>query len=246
MDKTKAEFVRLIRYAAADDKTDAAAELSNFLTRCFVRADSDFDGKVFIDQFDDLVEEAAALPRKYGYAPQASDMYPTAEARKAARAQMFRDMNTHHAGFITLAEWLDYSLKHIKGKAKALPKDYLEGACTKDEFITFIKKAVKKSNPEFKELYFFLLAIFTDADSNHDGAVSYRGFDHMIELAAAAPRKHGLAPPSNVMFKTESDRLAKHLGIFKRLDTNADNNISFDQWLNYALTHIMGKVANLK
>ena len=131
-------------------------------------------------------------------------------------------------------------------KAQGLPKDYLEGDCTKAEFITFIKKAVKKGNPEFKELYQFLLAVFTDADSNHDGAVSYRGFDYMIELAAAAPRKHGLAPPSNVMFKNESERLAKRLEIFKLLDNRGSGNISFDQWLTYAVEHIMGKVATLK
>ena len=246
MDKTKEEFVRFIRYATSDNKTDAFGELSNFLTRCFVRADTDFDGKVFIDQFDGLIEEAAALPRKYGFAPPASEMYPTAEARKAARAQMFRDMNFQNDGFITLVEWIDYSVKHIMGKARGLPKDYLEGDCTKEEFITFIKKAVKKSNPEFKELYFFLLAVFTDADTNHDGAVSHRGFDIMIEKAAAAPRKHGLAPPTSTMFKTDSERIAKRLEYFKEMDSNNDDSISFDEWLNYAMTHIMGKVAALK
>ena len=255
MDKTKEEFIRFIRYATGaygrsdavgDNTTDAFAELSNFLTRCFIRADTDFDGKVFIDQFDGLVEEAAALPRKYGFAPPASSLFPTEEARKAARAQMFRDMNTAHAGFITLAEWIDYAVKHIIGKANNLPRDYLEGDCTKEEFLTFIKKAVKRSTPEFKDLYFFLLAVFTDADSNHDGAVSYRGLDYMIELAAAAPRKHGLAPPSSTMFKNESERLAKRLEYFKEMDKKGTGTISFDQWLNYALTHIVGKVATLK
>ena len=245
MDKTKEEFVRFVRYAAGDQKTDAFAELSNFLTRCFIRADTDFDGKVFIDQFDDLIEEAAALPRKYGFAPPSSQMYPTVEARKAGRAQMFRDMNTMSDGFITLAEWIDYAVKHIIGKAKGLPKDYLEGDCSKEEFVDFIKKAVRKSTPEFKELYFFLLAVFTDADSNHDGAVSHRGFDYMIELAAAAPRRHGLAPATSAMFKTESDRLAKRLEYFKAMDKKGTGQISFDQWLDYAVTHIMGKVAAL-
>ena len=245
MNKSKEEFIRMVRYAAADNKSDAAAELSNFLMRCFIRADTDFDGKVFIDQFDDLIEQAAALPRKYGLAPKDTDMYPTEEARKAARAQMFRDMNFLNDGYITLEEWIAYSLEHIIAKAKNLPKDYLEGDCSKEEFITFMKKAVKRSNPEFKDLYFFLLAVFTDADSNHDGAVSYKGFDYMIEKAAAAPRMHGLAPSTSVMFKNESERLAKRLEWFKKMDVNNDNNISFDEWLKFALNHIMGKVAAL-
>ena len=109
MDKTKEEFMRFIRYAMSDEKTDAFSELSNFLTTCFIRADTDFDGKVFIDQFDDLVEAAAALPRRYGLAPKASDMYPTAAARKAARAQMFRSMNVKNDGFLTLQEWIAYA-----------------------------------------------------------------------------------------------------------------------------------------
>jgi hypothetical protein len=132
------------------------------------------------------------------------------------------------------------------GKAKGLPKDYLEGDCTKAEFITFIKKAVRRGNPEFKELYYFLLACFTDADSNHDGAVSYRGFDQMIEVAAAAPRKHGLAPTTAEMFKNETDRLAKRGEVFKQIaNKEGDQIISFDAWLDYAVKHIMGKVAAL-
>ena len=246
MDKTREEFIHFIRDAMSNNQSDSFAELYNFLLGCFVRADTDFDGKVFIDHFDSLVEEAATLPRKYGFAPQSSDMYPNGEARKAARAQMFRDMNFHNDGYITLEEWIDFSLKHIMGKAKTLGKDYLGGDCTKEEFITFIKKAVKRSNPEFKELFFFLLKCFTDADRDHDGAVNHKEFDAMVEEAAAAPRKHGLAPLSRVMFKTDAERLAKRLEYFQLMDTNKDDTISFDEWLNYAMEHIMGKVAALK
>jgi uncharacterized protein YqcC (DUF446 family) len=246
MDKTKEEFIHFIRDAMADKKSDSFVELYNFLLGCFVRADSDFDGKVFIDQFDMLIEEAAALPRKHGLAPKASDMYPTLEARKTARAQMFNDMNFHHDGYITLEEWIDFSVKHIMGKAKTLGRDYLGGDCTKGEFITFIKKAVIKSNQEYHELFFFLLKCFTDADRDHDGAVNHKEFDAMIEEAAQAPRKHGLAPLSRVMFKTDAERLAARAEYFRVMDTNKDDTISFDEWLKYAMDHIMGKVAALK
>ena len=246
MDKTKEEFVVFIRDAMDNKQSASFAELYNFLLGCFVRADIDLKGKVFINQFDPLIEEAAALPRKYGLAPKASDMYPNQEARRTARGKMFKTMTTATSDYITLDRWIDFAIKHIMGKAKTLEKDHLGGNCTKEEFIVFIKKAVNKSNPEFKELYFFLLNCFKHADLNDDGLVDHKEFDSMIEEAAAAPRKHGLAPATSVMFRTETERLTKRLEYFKMMDIGKDNNISFDQWLNYAMEHIMGKVAALK
>jgi Ca2+-binding EF-hand superfamily protein len=229
-----------------DQKSDAFAELYNFLLGCFTRADTDLDGKVFIDQFDSLIEEAADLPRKYGLAPKSSDMYSTDDVRKAARAQMFREMNLAKDGYITFEEWIGFSIKHIMGKVATLDRDYLAGDCTKQEFIGFIRKAVIKTNPEYRDLYFFLLKCFADADRDRDGAVNSTEFDAMIEVAAAAPRKHGLAPLSRVMFKNDAQRLAKRTEYFRQMDKNRDNTISFDEWLQYANEHIMGKVAALK
>ena len=131
-------------------------------------------------------------------------------------------------------------------KSKTLNKDILAGEnVTKEEFVEFIRKAVNKSNPEYRELYFFLLKCFTDADKDRSGGVDPVGFDAMIEQAAAAPRRFGLAPPSSVMFKTDAERLAKRTEYFKTMDVNNDGTISFDEWLTYAVNHIIGKVATL-
>merc|ERR1712117_311136 len=113
------------------------------------RADKQLNGKVTKYNFDALVEEAAVLPRKYGYAPKSSDMYSSDAARKKA-----------------LEEWIKWSTNHIMGKADGLPKDYLgEGStCSKAEFIDFIKRATDKSSPEYRELYFFLLKNFQSGD----------------------------------------------------------------------------------
>ena len=246
MDKTKEEFVHFIRDAMDNRQSDSFAELYNFLVGCFVRADTDFDGKVFIDQFDSLIEEAAALPRKYGLAPLSSAMYPNVNARKEGRAKMFNEMNFHHDGYITLEEWIGFSVNHIMGKAKSLGKDFMGKDSTQQEFITYIKKAVVRSNPEFKELFFFLLKCFTDADRDHDGAVNHKEFDAMVEEAAYAPRIHGLAPLSRDMFKSDAERLAKREEYFRVMDTNKDDTISFDEWLKYAMDHIIGKVAAIK
>ena len=80
---------------------------------------------------------------------------------------------------------------------------------------------------------------------DRDGAVKPVEFDAMIEVAAAAPRRFGLAPSSKEMFKTDAERLAKRKEYFATMDVNNDGTISFDEWLDYAFNHIVGKVAGL-
>ena len=43
-----------------------------------------------------------------------------------------------------------------------LPKDILSASpdVTKDEFVSFMKKAVNRGSPEYRELYFFLVKTF--------------------------------------------------------------------------------------
>ena len=46
-------------------------------------------------------------------------------------------------------------------------QDYLGGTSkdvTKEEFVTFIKKATDKKTPEYRQLYFFLLKCFQEGD----------------------------------------------------------------------------------
>jgi hypothetical protein len=245
MDKTKEEFVRFIKQAISEKDSDAFVELYHFLLGCFIRADTGLEGKVQEDQFDAMIEEAAALPRKYGYATKAEVLYPSEEERKAARAKMFRDMNTHKDGYITFEEWLSFSIKHIMVKVSTLSQDILSGAGTKEDFIAFMKKAVDNTTSEYRDLYFFLLKCFVDADRNHEGAVNPKQFDTMIEVAAAAPRRFGLAPESREMYKSEADRLSKRAGHFYTMNVRRDGRISFDEWLAYAMNHIAGKVASV-
>ena len=239
---TKEEYVRFVREAMADKSSDCFKQLYQFHIECFVSADKDKDGKVFMDDFDELITYASIPPRKHGLAPSEEEMYPTEESRKASRAKMFKEMNTAKDGYITIEEWLSFSLKHIQGKVKTLPKDPLAESVTKKEFLAFITKAVDKATPEYKELYYFLLRCFVKADSDHDGCVTAEEFDSMIEVAAAVPRRHGLAPSTKKLYKNDADRLAKRTEEFKKMDTNDSDTISFDEWLKYAVDHIACKV----
>ena len=98
MDKSREEFIVFVRTAVNDRESVAAQELYQFLTSCFLRADANLDGRVEIDEFDQLIEEAAALPRRYGFAPKSEDMYPSEALRKEARKQMFYDMDRDGKG----------------------------------------------------------------------------------------------------------------------------------------------------
>ena len=116
-------------------------------------------------------------------------------------------MDTDESGYITLEEWIAFAVNHITDKMVRIPKDILGGSSdnvSKQDFLDFIKKAVDRSTPEFNELYCFLLKTFQDGDEEKTGEVGPVAFDKMIEAAAEAPRRFGLAPKSSAMFKTDS------------------------------------------
>lgn len=184
MDKTREEFITMIHVALSDARSGAYQELYRFLLNCFTRADTTGEGRITLDRFDDLIEEAAALPRKYGYAPVTANLYPTVDKKTAARARQFSQIDNGNKGYITLDEWINFSVDHIFTKIDQLPKDYLTGSCnsvTKAEFIDFIRKAVVPSSAENRQLYYFLLYTFQSGDLNKDGSIEVHA------LAALAP-----------------------------------------------------------
>lgn len=248
MEKNREDFVTQTRMAILDRRSLAYDELYQFLVACFVRADTNQEGRIYVDMFDSLIEEAAKLPRKYGFAPSSETLFPSPTLRKSARARMFAEVDNTKQGYVTLEQWIRWSLEHIQGKLKNLPKDYLSGSSedvTKEEFVDFIKRAVNKDTPEFRELYYFLLKTFQKGDVDRKGAIDPVAFDLMIEDAAKAPRRFGLAPRTSELFRTDRERQAKRREYFAKMDTNANGEISWNEWLEYALRHINAKVAAL-
>lgn len=241
---SKEEFIHFVRKAISDRRSDEFVELYNHLLRCFSNADTDHDGKVSVAEFDHMVEDAAALPRAHGYAPKTSDLYKDDSSRLAARKAQFNKIDTNQDGHISFDEWLKYSVDHIYAKVSAIKPHILEDG-SKDEFVAFIKKAVNTSSGEYKELYYFLLKVFADADKDYDGQISVDEFDNMIERAAAMPRKYGLAPKSSELYKSDGERKDARKKQFGAVDMNGDGHISFDEWLAYSLKHITSKVSGL-
>merc|ERR1719476_1089168 len=117
---SKERFKEWCIKASRDRQSAGYKELYDLLLSTFVSGDQNLDGKVSAQEFDAMIEAAAAYPRKFGYAPPASETYKTTEERVAARTKMFKDMDTDGNGTITFEEWLTFAYKHICGKAAEL------------------------------------------------------------------------------------------------------------------------------
>jgi len=118
------------------------------------------------------------------------------------------------------------------------------GDKTPEEFVKFCKAAMAdRQSREYKELHMFAVKCFLDADGDRDGAINFSEFDGLIEIAAAAPRKMGLAPSTEDTYESVDARIAARTAMFNKMDTDGDKTIGLEEWLAFIMTHIAGKVA---
>merc|ERR1719316_1075485 len=258
---SKTDFMN---FAVALTKSRESAEYKEFyrfLWQCFEDADQDRDGQVNLQEFDQMVEKAGAFPRSHGLAPLTSELFRTTEARVAGRKKHFDAMNKSRSGKICFEEWLEFTYAHVCDKVRGLAT-HEEGAYGFDQrsdevasfesmgraqFIAFARLAVTdRSSPEFEQLYQFLLECFTAADNDYDGKVDAEEFDMMVELAAKDVRRLGLAPTHKQTYKSVAERRAARLKLFQAMDADNSGTIGFEEWLQYSLKHIAGKVANAR
>jgi len=232
---SKSDFDFFMVRALANTTDDCYIELYNILLRAFVTADVDFDGKVSVEEFDGMIEAAAALPRKFGYKWWSEEKCPDEATRKTVREALFKEIDSNNDGGISFDEWLEHALKHYKGVAAGLPKSLDEEE--KDAFVGVCKKGSEAGSDEHRRLYWFHWKCFQAADADRDGMVSGEEFNKMIDMATSAQKRCGLAVP----FASNDERTE----MFKKMDENGDGSISFDEWLAFSLEHIIAKVAAL-
>merc|ERR1711951_239855 len=107
-------------------------------------------------------------------------LYKTDAEKDAARQKMFDSMDLKSTGVITFDEWLKFSREHIAAKTATLdPHPIIDNS----------------SGAEAVELYWYMLEIFTDHDTDKDGIVKMEEF-------LATPLKHSLAVPAEDQFET--------------------------------------------
>ena len=83
------------------------------------------------------------------------------------------------------------------------------------------------NSAEHRELYLYLVGCFIEGDQDMDGCVNAIEFDNMIEKAAVAPRKIGLAPRTDQIFKTPEDRFKARKAMFEKMDLNSKQKLRF-------------------
>jgi len=245
---TRKDFVKFILAATQSKESPEFSELYHFLLSCFNEADTDFDGRVGMGEFDIMVERAGALPRKWGFAPTSAELFATPQARTEFRQKEFKKMNTSESGYIAFDEWLAWSYSHICEKAKLLDVKKSDSTMNtgKEDFKAFVIAAAKsRQSHEYKELYHFLQDCFTKADGQRSGKIGPKEFDTMIEEAAAAPRRFGFAPPTSTTYKNPDERLQARTKMFKDMDADNSGFIAFDEWLTFCYEHICKKAQTL-
>lgn len=117
---TRDEFVNFIKKAIVE-KSNEYKRLYFHLSKCFVDADRDLDGRITAEEFSFLIDNAARLPRKYGYAPSKQMMFGgDNNLMKKSRLSQFKEIDNNNDGTITFDEFLKWCRNHIEKKVTDL------------------------------------------------------------------------------------------------------------------------------
>jgi len=243
----KTAFKNFVKTATSRPQSKDRKELYGFLAECFLDADGDRDGWIGHDEFDFLIERAATLPRRFGLAPSWVEMYGDVAHRQQSRNSMFAQMDKHQHGKIGLAAWIEFCMAHIKEKAATVSMVGLDFMHLEksgpDQFIKFLASAISnRHSEEYKSFYNFLFQTFIDVDADQKGTITVAQFDALIEVAAAAPRTVGLAPPTSQTYRDEAHRRQARQEMFNTMDDDKSGTITFDEYLNWVINHVTGKV----
>lgn len=239
----KKAFLKWTTQAAKAEPSVARREFYGFIATAFGDVDIDKDGKIDLEQFDRLLEKVAAVPRRYGLAPQATETYVS---RISARKKIFDALDTAEGkarGFLALDQFVTYAYDHIAEKVKQVPdKDtdlYHPEDYNVTEYLDFMNRAVRNAGSyERSSFYNFMLTIFVEADVECKGRVSYDQFDLLLDRAAKVPRHFGLAP-------AESDPATRKT-MFEKMELKRDGKptgfVTMRTFWEWNLEHTLGKL----
>lgn len=108
---TSEQYLAFLDKAVNDPTSGASASFYNYLLTTFVEADNGCKGKISFEEFNRLVDLAAATPRYFKLAPDSSD--------EATRKKMFESMDTSNSGFVTFRKFLRFTREHVRAKLAA-------------------------------------------------------------------------------------------------------------------------------
>merc|ERR1712114_133715 len=154
-----------------------------------------------------------------------------------ALLKMFVDADTNYDGLVSRDS---FSIL-IDKTATIAPHPILDHG-NKAEYLEFIKKASTTSNLENLELYWFLVEIFTDEDSNKDGLITKRAFPAMMAKLLETPMKHQLSHPDKEMTQEDEDKKIAHMEkLLVENNPRKDEKMTLDEWVQFAMEKVLKK-----
>ena len=142
--------------------------------RSFTIADTDSDGQVSFEEFHNMIEAAAALPRKFGYSWWGEEQINNDADKGKVCEDFFKQIDDNGDGSVAFEEWLSFALSHYVAKSSELPKAF--DSLDREEFVA-------ACGAGGREVYWFMWKCFQAADVDRDGLVSEEEFDKMILMA---------------------------------------------------------------
>jgi len=238
--KSKEDFIWFVKKAVTDKRSHAHSEMYQCLLKMFVEADTNRDGLVSMGSFSKLIDVAASIPRKYGFAPDDAELYKTEQEKQVARQKMFSSMDLKNTGVITFDEWLKFCHEHILSKTATLDPHPILDHGDLEQFKCFLRKALELGTPEHTEMYWYLLELFTECDADQDGIVTAFEFPAMLDMLLATPKKLGITQ-AGIKELLEDKMNEKKQELFKKHNTRADGRMCVDEWIHFAVEEVFKK-----
>lgn len=243
----KQEFIQWARTAARDVKSRERREFYAFCSISFGDVDTDKDGFINYRQFDRLLESVAALPRRFGLAPQSTLNY---DDRLMQHKALFDRLDTAGGparGKIAMDQFVEWAYEHMLEKVASVPeKDvallHVENY-TEKEYLDFIEIAVNdKTSYNRSSFYNFMLNLFVEADESCSGRVNRAQFDVLLNRAAHVPRHFGLAPAE--VDKATRDKMFDSMEL--RRGDQRTGYVTFRKFYEWSIDHIAEKIRQHK
>merc|ERR1711933_701157 len=166
--KSKEDFIWFVKKAVTDQKSYSHSELYHSLLKLFVDADTNKDGLVSRASFSKLIDAAAA------------ELYKSEAEKDASRQRMFDSMDLKSTGVITFDEGLRFCREHIAAKVSTMDAHPILDSGSVEQYKLYLRAALASpTSPEYVELYWFMLELFTEADTDTDGDLTV---DEWIKL----------------------------------------------------------------
>ena len=165
---------------------------------------------------------------------------------------MFDSMDLKSTGVITFDEWLRFCREHIAAKVSTMDAHPILDSGSVEQYKLYLRAALASpTSPEYVELYWFMLELFTEADIDKDGIVKLAEFASMMDQLVAVPKKHGLTccPPQVQLTKIKIQFFLVPLSMFqsnyeallKQYDPVGDGDLTVDEWIKLCTEEVFKK-----